>query len=130
MTHEKENARPVAGTTEQAAGKDLDGQNSHTHYSTESQYTGAISKYLLEGSQNGLHLRDLARITGDDERIIRKLIAQERKQGVPILSDNINGYFLPGSDEERRRCVRSLRHRAMEILKAALAIEEVGGTNG
>ena len=51
------------------------------------------------------------------------MIHEERRRGVPILSDNASGYFLPGSQQEREACVQSLRHRAKEILAAAEAIE-------
>ena len=51
----------------------------------------------------------------------------ERRQGVPILSDNIHGYFLPGNSAERDRCVRSLRRRAKEIESTAAAIERSEG---
>lgn len=80
----------------------------------------------MEGSENGLHLQDLVRLTGEDQRTVRRMIHKERRQGVPILSDNASGYFLPGSQQERDACVRSLRHRAREILAAARAIEKAG----
>lgn len=85
---------------------------------------GGIASLLLEGSENGLHLQDLVRLTGEDQRTVRRMIHAERRQGVPILSDNASGYFLPSSQQEREACVQSLRHRAKEILAAAAAIEK------
>ena len=41
-----------------------------------------------------------------------------------ILSNNLDGYYLPSSKEEKDRCVDSLRRRAAEILEAADAIEK------
>lgn len=87
---------------------------------------GGIASLLMEGADNGLHLQDLVRLTGEDQRTVRRMIHEERRQGVPILSDNANGYFLPGSQQEREACVRSLRHRAKEILSAARSIEKSG----
>lgn len=84
---------------------------------------GGIASLLMAGSENGLHLQDLVRLTGEDQRTVRKLIQEERLQGIPILSDNVHGYFLPGSDYEREICVKSLRGRAQEILETAAAIE-------
>lgn len=84
---------------------------------------GGIASLLMTGSENGLHLRDLVRLTGLTEREVRLQIHAERRQGVPILSDNASGYFLPGSQQECEACVQSLRHRAKEILAAAEAIE-------
>ena len=46
----------------------------------------------------------------------------KRRAGVPILADG-RGYFLPASEEERAECVRSMRHRAGEILTTARAVE-------
>lgn len=82
-----------------------------------------IASLLLVGKENGLHLRDLVRLTGWTEREVRKQIHLERRKHVPILSNNRDGYFLPGSPQEREHCVRSMRHRASEILAAARAIE-------
>lgn len=72
-------------------------------------------------------LSDLHRLTGKDKRVIRAEIQQERLSGTPILSDNLSGYFLPANEDERERCVKSLRHRAGEILKSAAAIERAAG---
>ena len=54
------------------------------------------------------------------------MIERERHEGVPILADNVTGYYLPATEHERAACVRSMRHRAMEILAAAEAIERSG----
>lgn len=70
-----------------------------------------------------LPLRELVRITGYDERKVRQMIAAERRAGIPILSDNQRGYYLPSSDDETRRFCKSMRHRAIEILKTARAVE-------
>lgn len=70
-----------------------------------------------------LPLRELVKITGYDERKVRQMIAAERREGVPILSDNQRGYYLPTSDDETRRFCRSMRHRAIEIFRTARAVE-------
>lgn len=85
-----------------------------------------ISDFLSCGAENGVGLRDLANVTQKPERAVRQQIQQERLSGVPILSDNTSGYFLPGNDAEIVRCVRSLRHRAREIGRVADAIEKAG----
>ena len=77
----------------------------------------------MEGAGNGLHLQDLVRLTGEDQRTVRRMIHEERRQGVPILSNNRDGYFLPSGDIEWEACIKSLRHRAQEILAVAAAIE-------
>ena len=121
MNDKKENARPAVGAAGQAereshwaSGNSRDDSNT---------WNGPISSLLMCGQENGLHLSDLTKMTDRTEREVRMMIHSERRRGVPILSNNRDGYFLPGSDAERAQCVKSLRHRANEILKAASAIE-------
>lgn len=56
-------------------------------------------------------------------RTVRAMISAERRAGAAILSDNATGYYLPANEEEKARFVRSMRHRAKEILCAADAVE-------
>ena len=83
-----------------------------------------ISELLGVGAENGITRRELERLTGLDGRSVRLLIERERREGVPILSDNASGYFLPASEDERAGYVRSMRHRAAEILITARAVEK------
>ena len=83
-----------------------------------------VYDYLGEGAANGKHLKHLAYLMDVDTRTLRVMIANERKRGIPILSDNTNGYFMPANRHERDNCVRSLRHRAKEIMAAADGIEK------
>ena len=83
-----------------------------------------IVDLLRYGQANAVPLRDLAGITGLDGRVVRAMIAAERRAGAAILSDNQTGYYLPANEEEKARFVRSMRHRAKEILCAADAVEK------
>ena len=85
-----------------------------------------VSDLLLHGAENAVPRRDLMALTGCTDRELRRMIEAERRLGVPILSDCIGGYFLPGSQPEKDRCVRSLRRRAKEIEATATAIERGG----
>lgn len=82
-----------------------------------------IADLLSHGQENAVPLRQLMAETGADGRTIRGKIAAERLAGVPILSDNSTGYYLPGNEGGREQFVKSMRHRAGEILKSAAAIE-------
>ena len=82
-----------------------------------------IADYLNHGQANAVPLRDLASMTRLDGRAIRTMIAAERRAGIAVLSDNLTGYYLPANEEEKARFVRSMRHRAKEILCAADAVE-------
>lgn len=117
---ENKNARPAGGTAGQAVENNAGRKIPQGDYTT---CTGSISRLLMHGAENGLHLSDLTALTARTEREVRMMIHSERRRGVPILSNNRDGYYLPGSDAERVQCVKSLRHRANEILKAASAIE-------
>ena len=85
-----------------------------------------IAGLLMAGAANGLHLSDLVRLTGWTEREVRQMIHQERRQGIPILSNSKDGYYLPGNECEKSECVRQMRGRAREILAAAAGIERGG----
>ena len=128
MRMNKKKTRPAGGTAEQAvetgtACRSVTTSSSNNSTKHSGGQAGGIASLLMSGSENGLHLQDLVRLTGEDQRTVRKMIHEERRQGVPILSDNASGYFLPGSQQELEACVRSLRHRAEEILAAAAAVE-------
>ena len=121
MNENKKKARPDGDASEQAKQ-----ENHHTSGNSHNDFItgkGPISRYLSEGQENGLHLQDLVRITGWTEREVRQQIHRERCQHIPILSNNRDGYFLPGNPQERASCVHSMRHRAGQILAAAKAIE-------
>lgn len=83
-----------------------------------------IANLLSHGQQNAVPLRDLAGMTGLDGRSVRLMIQAERLAGVPILSDNSTGYYLPANDGETDRFVRSMRNRAREIMRVAEAIKK------
>ena len=83
-----------------------------------------IADLLHPGAGNAIPRRDLMALTGLSDRELRLMIESERRKGIPILSDNAHGYFLPGNSAERDRCVRSLRRRAGEIMETAAAIEQ------
>lgn len=101
----------------------------HLHYnSTTPPPAGQrVSDYLLPGQQNAVPLKRLKELLGLPERTVRLMIQSERLEGTPILSSSMaasGGYFLPSDDRERAQCVRSMRRRAAEIVRAADAIEK------
>lgn len=83
-----------------------------------------ISDLLQIGAENGLTLQELVKLTGDDERTVRRRIQQERKAGKLILSDCKCGYFLPESIGDVRRFIRSMSRRSREIAAVALVAED------
>ena len=128
---DNEKTRPAGGTAERAAETESASRadtTSNNQYRTNDRAGQAgIAGLLMAGAANGLHLSDLVRLTGWTEREVQQMIHQERRQGIPILSNSKDGYFLPGNEYERADCVRQMRGRAREILAAAAGIERGGG---
>lgn len=125
---DKKRTRPSVGALGRA-GQEKQQASGNSHYKHTTQGPGGqrkIADLLSYGQENGLHLRDLVKLTGWPEREVRAQIHRERRKHIPILSNNRDGYYLPGDEQERAACVYSMRHRAAEILAAAKAIE-IGG---
>lgn len=126
MKSAKKSTRPDVGASERAKepGQASRQGRASTHNDTTSPPPGQrVSDYLLPGQQNAVPLRHLKDLLHLDGRKVRLMIRAERLAGTPILADNSTGYYLPGNDHERARCVRSMRRRAAEIVRAADAIE-------
>ena len=86
-----------------------------------------VSDFLSHGRENAVPLRHLKKLLGIDGRTVRLMIERERRSGMPICADNATGYYLPNTADEKAACVRSMRHRAGEIMKTARAIEQAKG---
>ena len=123
----KKRTRPAGGT----AGRAMEtGSASWADTTSKPQFTPngpggqrKIADLLSYGQENAVPRRHLEKLTGLDGRTVRLMIERERREGVPILADNATGYYLPATEHERAACVRSMRHRAGEIMKSARAIE-------
>ena len=125
-----ENTRPAGGTAERAAetaafsGAAISCNHSNTAAAGRQI---KIAAFLNHGQENAIPRRELEKLTGMDGRTVRLMIQQERLSGMPICADNLTGYYLPATEEERTTCVRSMRHRAGEIMRTARAIERAKG---
>ncbi len=126
----KNKARPGAATPERVEGKRaiIGAAVNPTVQSTTPAGAGqrSIADLLGVGRENAITRRDLERLTGLAPREVSLAVERERRSGVPILADG-SGYYLPASHDERAACVRSLRHRAREILITARSIERAEG---
>ena len=123
-------ARPSAATPGRAKSEAGTKQTttSNCDFTTSTpQAQSKIADLLLSGRENALSRRELEAITGLDGRTVRLMIERERRAGIPICADNATGYYLPSTEDEKAACVRSLRHRAGEIMKTARAIEQAEG---
>ena len=126
----KENTRPSVGALGRATET---GSAMQADTTSKPQFTPngpggqrKIADLLSHGQENAVSRRHLEKLTGLDGRTVRLMIERERREGVPILADNATGYYLPATEHERAACVRSMRHRAVEIMRTARAIERGG----
>lgn len=127
----QDNKRETAPALQRQDGQVETGQVSqtapHLHQQpTTPAPTGArvyIADFLSPGQQNAIPLKHLKDLLHLDGRKVRLMIRAERLAGTPICEDSQSGYYLPGNDHERAQCVRSMRRRAAEIVRAADAIE-------
>ena len=120
----KENTRPSVAAPERAMETAaLSGAVISCDYSTTAAAgrQRKVSDLLNRGRENAVPLRHLKKLLEVDGRSARLMIERERREGTPT------GYYLPTTDEEKAACVRSMRHRAGEIMKTARAIEQAKG---
>ena len=129
MNDRKENARPTGGTAGQAAEKYAASKIPQSDFNTNSskkreEKYELISDLLHKGRNNGLTLQDLVKLTGMDERTIRRRIHVERKSGILIMADCVHGYFLPEDTYDVRRFIHSMSNRSKEIAAVSRAAED------
>ena len=74
-----------------------------------------FTQLLQPGELRAVHMEDLAKRIGIDERTLRQLIYNARENGVPILS-SAAGYFLPGDDLEIKQFENGMRKRVRSAL--------------
>jgi len=91
---------------------------------------GALAHH--QGEANGIHARDLAaKICGlfarpADERRLRTVIEELRRDGHPICGTPETGYFHAATPEELDRTSEFLYRRAMTSLSQIAAMRRVG----
>lgn len=123
----KQDARPgtaIPGRAEVGAG--LEGSSVSVSKHTTSTPPGQavrIADFLGYGQSAAVPLHHLKELVDLPGREVRRMIQAERLRGVAILSDNICGYFLAETEQEKKRFVRSMRGRAAEIEAVADAVE-------
>ena len=98
---------------------------------TEERVWDCLKK--ARGAENAVTSRELASWLGIDRRRVRAAVHSLREKGMPIASGSseVQGYFIPASQEEADICRRHLESRIREIAKIARALERSfpGGNN-
>ena len=123
MLCEKEKSPAGAATPTEARNEEFEVNHSASNLNMVGSKTLHISDLLHPGAENGIKLSELAALTNQDEREVRRRIQAERKDGKLILSDCLHGYFLPECPEDVQRFARSMSRRAAEIAGIARAAE-------
>ena len=70
-----------------------------------------ILSAIGNGSENARHKNQLVRLTGMNERALRKSIEHLRRENFVIISDE-NGYYFPQSQKELEIYVQTVSKRA------------------
>ena len=128
--NKNENTRPAGGTARRATTETTACRASIPMSDCNTAAAGRqrkVSDFLSHGRENAVPLRHLKKLLEVDGRTVRLMIQQERLAGTPICADNLTGYYLPSNEAEKTAFVRSMRHRAGEIMRTARAIEQAEG---
>lgn len=118
----KRSARPGAATPGQAGKAAAFGKASAPNPNSTTAKSGRqwrISDFIGRSRESATTCRELCALTGLDNRTCRKLIEQERRRGVPIISDNRHGYWISSSRSEIEHFYTGMRQRAFEIERTA-----------
>lgn len=81
-----------------------------------------ILNSLPQGHEKAVSANELCHQLNIEERQLRLLILQLRKEGYPILSDD-QGYFLPGQDGSKE-CMRFIQR---QISRAKSSFQSISG---
>jgi len=73
-----------------------------------------IISLIVVGKKNALHLKELIKYTGINNRDLRRYIEELRRNGAVIISNN-KGYYFPDNDIEIKRYIKQEESRAKSI---------------
>ena len=77
-----------------------------------------ITDYIPVGKANAVTRAELVALTGISDRRVRRLIAEARVRGVPIINNQDGrGYYISEDLQELRRQYGVNRRRALSILR-------------
>ena len=88
--------------------------NTDTQYYFETPPYCDILRAISSGSENARHKSELLRLTGMQDRELRKLIEFLRRKGIVIISD-INGYYFPADEAELKAYIAQESSRARSV---------------
>ena len=72
----------------------------------------SIVSLIPVGAKNAISMKNLSEKSGVSDRQVRRLIKNARFDGIEIIGDS-NGYYLPETQEERRRFYNTFHKRGV-----------------
>lgn len=88
--------------------------NTDTAYYFETPPYCNILAVIGNGAENARHKSELLRLTGMQDRELRKTIEFLRRQGIVIISDE-HGYYFPADESELKAYIHQENRRAKSI---------------
>lgn len=121
--------RPGAGTPERATETAAFGEAtiSCNHSTTAAGRQRKASEFLSHGRENAVPLRHLKKLLEVDGRTVRLMIQPGAFSWDTDLCRQSDRLLSPSNEAEKTAFVRSMRHRAGEIMRTARAIEQAEG---
>lgn len=90
-----------------------------------------ISDYIPTGRENAVTRTELCAKTGMSDRRVRRLIAEERALGMPIVSCSRSaGYYMAETEAEKQIILRELGSRIAKMAKTYRAIRSTVQAEG
>ena len=80
-----------------------------------------LASLLRPGPENAVTVGQITALWDCDARAVTMALYNARRLGEPICSGT-QGLYLPRDEADVRLCVRSMRHRAREIIRSATAL--------
>ena len=84
-----------------------------------------IADYIPYGRGNAVTNSYLGSLLGLSRPIRISIVQDARKNGEPIISDNVNGYYMATCQHDIDMFYNSMRHRALEVFKTARAVKNI-----
>lgn len=82
-----------------------------------------IVDMLGTGAEHAISTKTISTMTGFQDRAITLMVSAKRREGV-IICSNVNGYFLPQTEDEITATICNLRSREREIRITREAVEK------
>lgn len=84
-----------------------------------------IADYIPKGKENAVTRTYLSSLTGLSKREIERAVQDARFNSVPIISDNLTGYYIATCQQDIDMFYESMRRRGLNTFKTARAVKKI-----